>query len=58
MRNVRDRLQLIYGSAAELRIESQVGEGTVVTILLPLAMRKRTGICTADRRNKACVWTA
>lgn len=41
MRNVRDRLQLIYGSAAELRIESQVGEGTVVTILLPLAYEEK-----------------
>ena len=36
MRNVRDRLRLIYGERATLAIESREGEGTVVSISIPL----------------------
>ena len=36
MRNVRDRLQLIYGSHAALTIESHEGVGTLVSVSLPL----------------------
>lgn len=34
--NVRERLRVLYGSAAELRIESRAGAGTLVKIKLPL----------------------
>lgn len=36
MRNVRDRLRLIYGERATLTIESREGEGTLVSISIPL----------------------
>ena len=36
MRNVRDRLRLIYGERVTLAIESQQGEGTLVSITIPL----------------------
>lgn len=37
MRNVRDRLRLIYGQRARLTIDSKPGEGTLVSIRIPLA---------------------
>lgn len=37
MRNVRDRLRLIYGDQVTLSIVSREGEGTVVSIAIPLA---------------------
>ena len=37
MRNVRDRLRLIYGKRAVLSIESHEGEGTQVSVTIPLA---------------------
>jgi sensor histidine kinase YesM len=36
MRNVRDRLRLIYGERVRLTIESREGEGTLVRIVIPL----------------------
>lgn len=36
MRNVRDRLRLIYGDEAAFSIESRLGEGTAVSITIPL----------------------
>ncbi|MEA5015177.1 MAG: histidine kinase [Candidatus Limiplasma sp.] len=37
MRNVRDRLRLIYGQRAVLSIDSRPGQGTLVSIRIPLA---------------------
>lgn len=36
MENVKKRLELIYGQAAKLEIESKIGQGTQVTIKLPI----------------------
>ena len=36
MRNVRDRLRLIYGERAKLTIQSDEGSGTLVSITIPL----------------------
>lgn len=36
MENVKKRLELIYGQAARLEIESKIGRGTQVTIELPI----------------------
>lgn len=36
MRNVRDRLRLIYGERVQLTIDSREGEGTLVRIVIPL----------------------
>lgn len=40
MRNVRDRLQLIYGSRMQLAIDSRMGEGTEVSITIPLVYQE------------------
>ncbi len=39
MRNVRERLQVLYGGAAHMRIESRPGRGTKVSIEMPLLQR-------------------
>ncbi len=36
MRNVRERLQVLYGGAAQMRIESRPGRGTKVSIEMPM----------------------
>ena len=36
LRNVRDRLRLIYGERVSIAIESREGEGTLVRIVIPL----------------------
>jgi two-component system LytT family sensor kinase len=36
MRNVRERMQVLYGDAAEVQIESRPGRGTKVTLLMPV----------------------
>lgn len=38
--NVRNRLQYLYGQSAALDIESRAGEGTVVTVKLPVSSYK------------------
>ncbi len=35
MRNVRERLQVLYGDAAEVQVESRPGRGTKVGLLMP-----------------------
>jgi len=35
MRNVRERMEVMYGSAAEVEIVSRPGRGTKVTLVLP-----------------------
>ena len=34
--NIRDRLKLIYENQYELKIKSSLGEGTTVTVVLPI----------------------
>ncbi len=36
MRNVRERMQVLYGDAAELEIESRPGRGTKVALIMPV----------------------
>jgi len=36
MRNVRERLEVMYGSSAEAEIVSRPGRGTMVTLVLPV----------------------
>ncbi len=40
MRNVRERLQVLYGTAATVQIESRPGRGTRVSIEMPLMTRE------------------
>ncbi|MNC18940.1 Sensor histidine kinase YehU [compost metagenome] len=35
LRNVKKRLNLMYGEQAELQIQSEPGSGTVVTVVIP-----------------------
>ncbi|ASA22427.1 sensor histidine kinase [Paenibacillus donghaensis] len=39
IRNVKKRLNLMYGEQAKIQIQSEVGRGTVVTIMIPLISR-------------------
>ena len=43
IRNVRDRLALKYGNEYELKIESEPGLGTTVTIGIPIPVRESEG---------------
>ncbi len=36
MRNVRERMQVLYGNAAEVEIESRPGRGTKIRLLMPV----------------------
>jgi two-component system LytT family sensor kinase len=36
MQNVRERMQVLYGDAAEVEIESRPGRGTKVTLIMPV----------------------
>ena len=36
MKNVRERMQVLYGDSAEVEIESRPGRGTKVCLLMPL----------------------
>jgi two-component system LytT family sensor kinase len=41
--NVTERLQVVYGDAAEIRIESQPGHGTLVRMVLPVLQAEEMG---------------
>ena len=43
MRNVRERMQVLYGDAAEVEIESRPGRGTKVVLLMPVMEGGTTG---------------
>lgn len=43
MANVEERLRTVYGEAAALQIQSQWGEGTTVTIMIPKIQPSRAG---------------
>lgn len=55
LRNVKSRLQLYYGAQADLRIDSEKGAGTRVTLVIPidalLMGREEAGNETDDRRG-------
>jgi two-component system LytT family sensor kinase len=36
MKNVRERMQVLYGDSAEVEIESRPGRGTKVKLLMPI----------------------
>lgn len=40
IKNVRERLELIYHGDYELKIESRVGFGTTVTIVVPCGLKE------------------
>lgn len=48
IKNVKERLELRYGSHFELAIESQPGQGTLVRIRVPLMEEEENGIETID----------
>ena len=43
MVNVQERLQVVYGDAAEINIESQPGSGTMVRLMLPILQAEEMG---------------
>ena len=43
MVNVTERLQVVYGDAAEINIESQPNRGTLVRLVLPVLRGGRDG---------------
>jgi two-component system LytT family sensor kinase len=43
MMNVSERLQVVYGDAAEMSIESQPGSGTMVRLMLPILQAEDMG---------------
>ena len=43
MVNVSERLQVVYGDAAEITIESQPGHGTLVRLVLPILLAEDMG---------------
>jgi two-component system LytT family sensor kinase len=43
MINVQERLQVVYGDAAEINIESQPGSGTMVRLTLPILQAEEMG---------------
>jgi two-component system LytT family sensor kinase len=43
MVNVTERLQVVYGDAAEITIESQPGRGTLVRLVLPMLQAEEMG---------------
>jgi two-component system LytT family sensor kinase len=43
MVNVTERLQVVYGDAAEITVESQPGRGTLVRMVLPMLQAEEMG---------------
>ena len=43
MLNVKERLQVVYGDAAEINIESQPGSGTLIRMMLPILQAEEMG---------------
>jgi len=43
MANVSERLQVVYGDAAEITVESQPGRGTLVRLVLPMLYAEDMG---------------
>jgi len=43
MVNVSERLQVVYGDAAEITVESQPGRGTLVRLMLPILLAEEMG---------------
>jgi len=43
MVNVTERLQVVYGDAAEITVESQPGQGTLVRLVLPVLFAEELG---------------
>jgi two-component system LytT family sensor kinase len=43
MVNVTERLQVVYGDAAEITVESQPGQGTLVRLMLPVLFAEELG---------------
>ncbi len=43
MLNVQERLQVVYGDAAEINIESQPGSGTMIRLTLPILQAEEMG---------------
>jgi two-component system LytT family sensor kinase len=43
MVNVTERLQVVYGDAAEITVESQPGRGTLVRLVLPMLQAEEMG---------------
>jgi len=41
MVNISERLQVVYGDAAEITIESQPAHGTLVRLVLPILLADR-----------------
>jgi hypothetical protein len=41
--NVTERLQVLYGDAAEITMESQLGRGTLVRMVLPVLQAEDMG---------------
>ena len=42
IKNIRERLQLMYHDEFELNIESDVGKGTVVTLCIPFQREEKS----------------
>jgi LytS/YehU family sensor histidine kinase len=43
MVNISERLQVVYGDAAEITIESQPDHGTLVRLVLPILLAEDMG---------------
>ena len=43
MANITERLQVVYGDAAEITVESQPGRGTLVRLMLPMLYSEDMG---------------